>query len=185
MKLTILTSNIHKFNEISAILKPLTLEMKASEKIEIQVDSTNPEALDIVALYSAATARINTRPPYALEDTGLFIRALGGFPGIYSHYVKDTIGPNGILKLMEGVEDRYAEFRATVALVLDDTVRLFRGTAIGNIANECRGSGGFGFDPIFEYNGKTFAEMHIEEKIKVSHRGEAWRKMRDWILTVL
>ena len=181
--LKILTSNDHKFREISEIFKPLGLRLEKIpiEKMELQLDKPGPDALDIVVLYSAAVARMKVEPPFALEDTGLFIRALNWFPGIYSHYVKETIGPAGILKLMEDKEDRYAEFITTAALVLKDKVLLFRGAVEGRIARKCRGNGGFGFDPIFEYNGRTFAEMSIEEKGQVSHRGEAWRKMREWL----
>ncbi|RLE72114.1 MAG: non-canonical purine NTP pyrophosphatase, RdgB/HAM1 family, partial [Thermoprotei archaeon] len=123
--------------------------------------------------------------PFFVEDAGLFVEALNGFPGPYSSYIYKTIGCEGILKLLEGVDNRKAYFLSVVALRapgLGDVV--FKGKVNGIIANEMRGEKGFGFDPIFIPDGceKTFAEMNIEEKSRYSHRGKALRKMGKWIV---
>lgn len=133
-------------------------------------------------------------PPVPLfaDDSGLFIDALGGFPGVYSSYVEKTIGLKGILKLMEGVEERGAEFRCVIGLLLpleggEYRMEFFEGHARGVISAEERGYDGFGYDPIFvplqnNPGGLTFAQMSTEEKNRRSHRGEAIRKMKKYII---
>jgi XTP/dITP diphosphohydrolase len=126
------------------------------------------------------------KPPYIVEDSGLFIRALNWFPGTLSSQVFRKIGNRGILKLMEGVEDRYAVFRSAIALGLgENVIKVFEGVAEGEVALEARGSGGFGYDPIFIPSGhrKTFAEMDVDEKNKVSHRGMAVRRLIEYLKT--
>jgi XTP/dITP diphosphohydrolase len=117
-----------------------------------------------------------------LEDSGLFIEALNGFPGVYSAYVFQTIGQMGILRLMEGKRDRDARFESRIALSLPDgNVELVSGTCTGTIPQTMRGSEGFGFDPVFIPEGdyRTFAEMSIEEKEVHSHRGKALAALRE------
>jgi len=118
-----------------------------------------------------------------VEDAGLFIDALNGFPGPYSSYVYRTIGVEGVLKLVEG-KSRGAAFVSVIALYHPGKgVRVFKGMCRGVIAQHPRGFSGFGFDPIFipEGVGKTFAEMREDEKNKLSHRGEAARKLIEWL----
>jgi len=119
-----------------------------------------------------------------VEDAGLFIEALNGFPGPYSHYVYQTIGTRGILKLMRNVDQRDSHFRSVVVFCdTDESLKTFRGETPGKIGQEERGSLGFGFDPIFEpleAPGKTFAEMTLMEKGKYSHRAKALRKFAEW-----
>ncbi|NOZ89276.1 MAG: RdgB/HAM1 family non-canonical purine NTP pyrophosphatase, partial [Crenarchaeota archaeon] len=131
----------------------------------------------------AAAAYALTGTPVAVEDAGLFVDALSGFPGPYSSYVYKTIGVHGILRLLEGEENRAARFVSVIAYAGPWGVQLFRGEVKGSIAAEPRGSGGFGFDPIFIPEGadKTFAEMNIEEKNMYSHRARAARKLCSWL----
>ena len=153
--------------------------MLTVEKEEIQ-----SSRLEEIALH--ALRRIDFHDaPFFVEDAGLFVEALNGFPGPYSSYVYKTIGCEGILKLLEGLDNRKAYFLSVVALKapgLGDVV--FNGKVNGIIASEMRGEKGFGFDPIFIPDGceKTFAEMSIEEKSRYSHRGKALRKMGEWIV---
>lgn len=118
------------------------------------------------------------RYPRALmiDDSGLFIDALKGFPGVYSSYVFRTLGCDGILRLMEGVGDRSARFECCIGFV-SPARRPFvvKGVAKGSIATEKMGSGGFGYDPIFipEGRSETYAQMDIGEKNRISHRGRA------------
>ncbi len=138
-----------------------------------------------IAETSAIDAAKKCNLPVIVEDAGLFIKALNGFPGPYSSYVNKTIGVEGILKLMRGIKDRTAYFFSVVAFYDPDINELefFYGKVEGEIAEEARGKSGFGFDPIFtpiEGDGRTFAEMGVEEKNKFSHRSKALRKFAKW-----
>lgn len=114
-----------------------------------------------------------------VDDSGLFVSTLKGFPGVYSSYVFRTIGCEGILSLLAGAENREATFVACFGLAAGDERHIFKGEASGAIADEMRGTGGFGFDPIFVPDGhqRTFAEMTLHEKNEVSHRGRAVEKL--------
>jgi XTP/dITP diphosphohydrolase len=143
-KIRVATGNPHKLAEISAILAPfgIAVERLEAEKVEVQDD-------DVVAVARKAAEFLCPRyGDYAVvEDTGLYIDALGGFPGPYAEYVYRTIGLRGVLKLLEGVADRSAVFRCAVALCLGGEVRVFVGETRGRIAEEPRGSGGLWLRP--------------------------------------
>lgn len=177
------TSNKNKFNEASRILEKYGYELVlfSFEKKELQ--STD---LGEIALQSALIAYTYVNAPVVVEDSGLFIKALNGFPGPFSSYVYKTIGIRGVLKLMEGVTDRSAYFEAAVAIVMPPFERVFKGSVYGRIADSPRGTGGFGFDPIFipENEDKTFAEMSVEEKNKYSHRARAFEKLGIWLKSI-
>ena len=117
-------------------------------------------------------------PPFVLEDSGLFVDSLRGFPGVYSRHALDTIGLPGLLRLMAGFvgSARAAHFAACIAYV--DSARevhLFSGRCDGEIASASAGTGGFGFDPIFRPTGgeRSFGMMSDDEKAAYSHRGKA------------
>jgi len=175
------TGNVHKFNEARLILaeyKVATAMLKI-EAIEIQDDS-----LENIAKASATDAAKNCGLPVIVEDAGLFVEALNGFPGPYSSYVYRTVGTRGILKLMENVDRRDAHFQSVVAFSSPEGApKCFHGKTKGKISREERGKFGFGFDPIFEPSGRdkrTFAEMTATEKNQHSHRAEALRKFAKW-----
>jgi XTP/dITP diphosphohydrolase len=176
------TSNFNKFQEARNILSKCNIStaMLRIGAIEIQ-DSK----LETIAKYSVKDALKKCRLPIFVEDSGLFIDALGGFPGPYSKYVYSTIGLTGVLKLMENVKNRSAHFQSVIAFGSPDSKPVcFIGIVKGNLTLRKRGISGFGYDPIFEpeeSDGKTFAELTILEKNSVSHRGEALRKFADWI----
>ena len=107
-----------------------------------------------------------------VEDSGLLIDELGGFPGPYSSYVYSKIGPNGILRLMDGVETRSARYTASISVWDGNKIQSFEGFCEGVIAVEPRGNRGFGYDPIFipiKGDGRTFSEMTKLEKSRLSH----------------
>ena len=114
-----------------------------------------------------------------IDDSGLFVDALRGFPGVYSSHAYRTIGPRGILGLLRSSPTRAARFETAFLFHDGTTGRLVRGACRGAIARSERGTGGFGFDPIFIPAGHrtTFAEMSVEEKNRVSHRGRAARAL--------
>jgi len=126
------------------------------------------------------TARL--KGPVIIEDAGLFVDGLKGFPGVYSAYVQKTIGNPGILKLMEGVEGRSAYFASVVGYAEPGMEPVtFRGEMRGTIGFDARGTMGFGYDPIFYLGDKSLAQIGIEEKNKVSHRGQSMRALKEWI----
>jgi len=177
------TGNVHKFHEARTVLREfgISTAMLDLDTTEIQADD-----IDAIARFSALEASKKTGMSIFVEDAGLFIDALKGFPGPYSSYVYRTLGTKGILKLMRNTAQRSAYFYSAVAFSdsdKDSEVKLFYGRVNGNIAYKEQGDRGFGFDPIFEPSaelGKTFAEMTQNEKNKHSHRAEALRKLGAW-----
>ena len=103
---------------------------------------------------------------------------------MYKRQVYDTIGLQGVLKQMEGVDDRVTSFKCVLGLMLEDgSKHKFVGECKGNLIHEMRGTGGFGYDPIFipdDYD-KTFSELSPKEKNEVSHRGRAMHKLIDFL----
>ncbi|MFP9193710.1 RdgB/HAM1 family non-canonical purine NTP pyrophosphatase [Natronosalvus vescus] len=116
-----------------------------------------------------------------VDDTGLFVDALGGFPGPYAAYVQHTVGVERLWRLAESEaeDDRRAHFRTVLAYADADGVETFEGSVAGTLVAP-RGEGGFGYDPIFEYNGQTLAEMTAAKKNAISHRGRALATFADW-----
>ncbi len=183
MRLYLVSRNPKKVEELAHLAKACGIELVPIDIPKVEIQS---EILVEVALYSATVAHLSVKRPLIVEDSGLFVKSLNMFPGALSSYVYKTIGVRGVLKLMEGVEDREAFFESVIALAAPtlDGVKTFRGSVRGRIAEEPRGTGGFGFDPIFVPEGytTTFAEMGIEEKNAVSHRGMAFRALCRWLL---
>jgi len=173
------TSNPHKYAEAREVLEELgiTLHRLEVERVEIQAD--DPEA---IAEYSLR--QLDVDHPVLVEDAGLYIERYHGFPGPYSSYALRTLGNRGILKLMEGEEDRRARYISVVAYRDGETTKTFRGEVWGWISHQERGSQGFGYDPIFiprEGDGRTFAEMSPQEKARISHRARAFRAFGRWL----
>ncbi|KXA92530.1 hypothetical protein AKJ65_07440 [candidate division MSBL1 archaeon SCGC-AAA259E19] len=181
MSLVFATSNKNKFEEARKIAEghDLELEHRDVPYVEIQAD----DVVDVVKP-SAQQATELLDSPCFVEDAGLFIEVLNGFPGPYSAYVYKTLQNRGILRLMEGKENRRAEFVSAVGYCEPGyEPRIFKGKVRGTITKESRGSGGFGFDPIFMPDlgeGGTFAEMSTEMKDALSHRGESIEKLVKW-----
>jgi XTP/dITP diphosphohydrolase len=120
-----------------------------------------------------------------VEDTGLYVDALGGLPGALVRWFLLTIGPAGICALIPPGADRAATARSAVALCDGDDVAILVGETRGAIAAAPRGAGGFGWDPIFIPEGasRTFAEMDLEEKFRYSMRRRALQRLRDQMAT--
>jgi len=176
-----ITGNIGKVKEATEKLRPLGFSViqKDLGYPEVQADS-----LEEVAAWGASHVQERFDEPFILEDAGLFIESLQGFPGVYSKYVFFTIGLEGILRLLEGIENRNAVFRSVYAYKAPGKKPvLLIGECKGVIAKKKLGAHGFGYDPIFLPHGaqKTFGEMTVEEKNQFSHRARALEKL----LTVL
>jgi len=178
------TNNINKFNEARRVLAEYKIAVGMLRVKTAEIQSAN---LTEIAQTSAQDAFRRCRLPVIVEDAGLFVDALLGFPGPYAAYAHKTIGNKGLLKLMENVENRKAKFQSVIAYCdsYSDAPVRFESEATGKIKSEERrgnGKSGFGFDPIFQPSGskKTFAEMTIEEKNGFSHRAKAVRKFAEW-----
>ena len=178
------TNNIHKFNEARVVLAEcgIAVGMLRVKALEIQSDS-----LAEIAASSAVDAYKRAQLPLIVEDAGLFVDALKGFPGPYAAYFYKTIGNAGLLKLMKDEVNRKATFRSAIAYcdrLTGETVN-FEGEATGEITVQERKTNekpAFGFDPIFQPDGsrKAFAEMSLEEKNGFSHRAKAICKFAEW-----
>ncbi len=181
------TSNFHKFNEARLVLSRFGIAsgMLKEKVLEIQSDD-----LAEIATASAEDAYRRVHLPLIVEDAGLFVETLKGFPGAYAAYVYKTVGNAGLLKIMEGVQNRKAIFRSIIAYCDDDAGHIcFDGEAEGKIIQEERKmaeKSAFGFDPVFQPKGskKTFAEMTIQEKNSYSHRAKAFMKFAEWYKTL-
>ena len=196
MKIIFATGNAGKLREAAEVLGPgYELVSPASLGITEDIPETG-SSLQENALQKARYLFERTGLPCFADDTGLEVDALGGAPGIYS---ARYAGPGhdsqaNMDKLLEELsivipdsdpESRRARFRTVVALILaDGEPHFFEGVCEGSIATERRGSGGFGYDPVFlpdAYPGRTLAEVSEEEKNAVSHRGNAMRALSNWL----
>lgn len=177
-RLTFVTGNAGKARELGEQLAPfgITVVQDGRGYPEIQA-ATLAEVAEAGARHLLSSG---LAPPFALEDSGLFVAALRGFPGVYSRQALDTIGCAGLLRLLQDVEAemRTAAFQAHL-LYVDAAGGLhgFAGACAGRIVERAAGSGGFGFDPVFAPRGhdRTFAEMEPAEKAALGHRGQAIR----------
>ncbi len=180
--ITFVTGNPGKVEEMRALLDPLGIAVVPDARGYPEIQHSELAGVaEAGAGYLMATG---LEAPFMLEDAGLFIEAFDGFPGVYSSYAQDTIGNEGILRLLAGIEDRRAAFQADLCYVdPDGTPHHFHGEVAGHIAEAAAGEGGFGFDPIFIADGhdRTFAQLSAEEKNEISHRGRAARAFADWI----
>ncbi len=177
MKIYFVTTNDGKFEEVKKMLPGHDLIMKNRTYPEIQADSTEE-----VAEFGMNFLIKKMDGSIMLEDSGLFIHSLNGFPGVYSAYVFKSIGNEGILRLMEDIEDRRTYFKSVIAFY-DGKTRFFEGKCSGHISEGVRGDGGFGYDPIFVPEGdkKTFGEMKRKEKNEYSHRGKSVSKLKEFL----
>jgi XTP/dITP diphosphohydrolase len=183
MALSFVTTNEGKFREAQQVASEFGIELEHVPLPYLEIQS---DKLEDIAKVGAQQAYAMLKRPCFVEDSGLFIEALKGFPGAFSSYVFKTIGNLGILKLMEGMENRRAEFKSTVGYCERETeVFIFTGVVKGRISTEIRGDKGFGYDPIFIPDGeeRTFAELSTQEKNVLSHRGKALRSFLSWLVT--
>ena len=177
--ITVVTGNKGKAAEVAAFFAGVDEVTSASvEMTEPQTDS-----LEEVARAKAKQAYAVLKRPLIVDDTGLFIEALNGFPGPYAAYVQDTIGNSGILALLSDEENRRAYFETVIAYADESGIYTFSGKVCGNISHAPRGNEGFGYDPIFSAGDKTLAEMSIAEKNTMSHRAHALISFKEWYVS--
>lgn len=178
-KIIFVTGNAHKVREANDILSQagVAVEQNNCGYPELQEDN-----LEAIAKFGAEWAANKLNHEVMVDDSGLFIETLGGFPGPYSAYVFDTLGNNRILKLMEEETNRSAVFKCVIGYCRPgEEAFVFSGEVAGKIAKDIRGYAGFGYDPIFEVNGVTFGEMREDEKNRLSHRYRALLRFARWL----
>ena len=198
-----LTGNDGKLAEAVHHLAPL-----GHEVVHLSVDGiVEPQAEDLETVARSKLEQAKAHLPHPgdwlmVEDAGLFVEALDGFPGVYSSYALSTLGNHGLLRLLDHLhsEDlhveaglRRAEFKAVAALMTPEGVFIGEGACVGRIAPAVDGEGGFGFDPVFiprdldlagepteigvqgevSTHGRTFAAVDMNLKGKFSHRTRA------------
>ncbi|MBI88057.1 MAG: non-canonical purine NTP pyrophosphatase, RdgB/HAM1 family [Euryarchaeota archaeon] len=193
MEILFATGNKNKVSEASEIFSKQGLKVLQLELEGLIPEFVEPQSDDIeeVALSKIDQAREMVRgtqmekSAILVEDSGLFVDSLDGFPGPYSSYVERTIGLRGILDLLKLQHNRDAEFRALAAISFDGKIITALGSCSGIIANTILGESGFGYDPIFiphEGDGRTCGEMTKEEKSQISHRGRALKAVSELLI---
>ncbi|RLI90223.1 MAG: non-canonical purine NTP pyrophosphatase, RdgB/HAM1 family [Candidatus Altiarchaeales archaeon] len=179
-KIKFATSNPHKVKEANFIGEKYGIEFI---QIHIEYPEIRHEDVEVVAKKGVEYVFSKIKEAVIVEDTGLYIEALNGFPGAYSAFVFRKIGNSGILKLLSDVpkNERRAFFKSSVAFSDGKIVKTFNGVLQGRIAEEERGCEGFGYDPIFIPLGyeKTLAEIPAL-KAEISHRAQAFRNFCEW-----
>ena len=191
MRLVFATNNKNKLSEIRDILGK-DIEVLSLKDINCNVDI--PETADTLEGNSMQKAEYiydNYGMNVFADDTGLEVEALNGEPGVYSARYAGGEGHDSeanmkkLLSNLSGITNRKARFRTSVALILDGEKYLFEGVVNGEILEEKSGTEGFGYDPIFKPDGydKSFAELGIEIKNKISHRANAIKKLTEFLKT--
>lgn len=188
MDLIFATNNKHKLFEIKASVSEkiniISLsEINCNDEI-LETHNTIEENASEKAFYIYNKYNKNC----FADDTGLEIDALNGEPGVYSaRYAGENCSfidnINKVLEKMHGIKNRKARFRTVISLIIDNVEHQFEGKVEGEILTTLYGAGGFGYDPIFRPTGfnETFAQMNIETKNKISHRGLAVKKLVDFL----
>jgi len=173
------TSNENKFQEAERILANLGVKINLFKTTLEEIQSND---LNDIAKKKAINAFKLVQKPVIIEDDGLFIDSLNGFPGPYSSYVYDTIGNKGIMNLLENSVVRDAKFVSIIAY-LDSTgdVKLFESSIPGKITSIIE-KGGWGYDPIFIPDGESKTYANVSDKDKFSHRSASLTKFSSWFL---
>jgi XTP/dITP diphosphohydrolase len=184
MKLIFATNNKHKLEEISKVLNNKFDLLSLSDiDFKEEIPETH-ETLEENSREKAEYIYNRFKTNVFADDTGLEIEALNGEPGVYSaryagEHCSFTDNMNKVLSKLEGIENRKAKFRTVITLILDGKEYQFEGIVEGKITKTKHGIEGFGYDPIFRPNGykETFAEINLNLKNKISHRGLAVKKL--------
>jgi XTP/dITP diphosphohydrolase len=189
-KLIIASNNLHKIDEIKAILSEFPFEVVSLKEAGIDIDVEEDGTTFMENAYKKAYEifKIAKDSMVLSDDSGLMVEALDGAPGVYSarfagEHGNDKKNNEKLLQMLEGkkLEDRKAKFVSAIVLIMDkDRTIKVQGEIEGYIKENETGGGGFGYDPLFlvpEYN-KTFGELSSEEKNKISHRARALEKLK-------
>lgn len=188
MKVILASNNKNKLAEIKKILMPYGYELisQSESGINIEVDETG-ETFEENALLKAEAIYRLTGNAVISDDSGLEVDFLNGAPGVHSHRyagenATDADRCKKLLEELDGVEDsrRSARFVCTICYIDNSGKKIIvRGTCEGKIGTKPEGENGFGYDPVFMYNGRSFAQLSSDEKNSVSHRADALRKFSE------
>lgn len=177
MELYFVTSNQNKLREAEEILalplKNTNIDLKEIQAIQVTEVSES----------KARDAYEKIGKPVVVEDTGLYIKSLSGFPGALIKWLVKSVGNEGVCRFVDTLPSRFAWTETSVSFYDGVEMRTFSGRMNGSITDKPRGNSGFGWDVIFQPKGsnKTLAEMTKEEKNKISHRSQAFRKLKQHI----
>jgi XTP/dITP diphosphohydrolase len=184
-RLVVASRNPDKIEEIEAVLVSVGLVDEIARGLDWPDVEESGSSLEENALLKARAVVEAVGLPAVADDTGLEVAALGGLPGVRTGRFA---GPDAtyqdnvmlLLRELDGVTDRRARFRTAMALVWpDDTELVVEGVLDGVIAERPRGSGGFGYDPVFEVEGRTLSEMGLGTKNTLSHRAQALQALAE------
>ncbi len=171
---TLVTGNRNKLVEAERILG-ISLDCEPLDLPEIQ-------SLDLIEVLRAKgeEAYRRLRRPVVVEETGLDLAALGGFPGPLVKWMLEAIGPGGIARTAHALGDPRATARCALIYLDGETEQIAEGDTRGELVLEARGDGGFGWDPVFVPEGRreTYAELGSSVKDHLGHRGKAWRRLQ-------
>jgi len=179
------SNNLNKYSEIKSMLddKIIDLDLKFCKQDIIEIQD---EKIENIAMEKARSAYSIVKKPILIEDDGLFINSLNGFPGQYSKFISKSIGNKGIIRLLKSSSDRSAFFKSIFVYNDGIIAKLFYGKINGKISSTIT-TGGWGYDPIFiplkrnNKNGITFAKLsQTNKKNELSHRRIAFYKFIKW-----
>lgn len=184
MQLVFATNNLNKLKEVQALLpKEITLLSLEAINCKEDIPETQP-TIEGNAIQKAEYLKEHYSYDCFADDTGLEVTALNGEPGVFSarYAGKQRSAEDNMDKLLNNLEsksDRSAQFKTVIALSLNEKLHTFTGTCKGTILTEKRGDKGFGYDPVFQPEGynQTFAEMDLELKNQIGHRGKAIQQL--------
>ena len=178
-ELSFATSNENKFQEAERILSNLGVQINFFKTRLEEIQSDN---LSDIAQQKAINAYNRIQKPVIIEDDGLFINSLDGFPGPYSSYAYDTIGNKGIMNLLGNSKVRDAKFVSIIAYCDESfNPKLFESSIPGKISSVIE-EGGWGYDPIFIPAGESKTYANVSDKDKFSHRAASLKKFSNWFL---
>ena len=189
MKFIIATNNQKKLIELERILKPLGIDAVSAKEAGVVLDDVEETGTTFAenAFLKADAAYKKTGMPSVADDSGLSVDALNGRPGVYSarYAGENATDKDRYTKLLGEMKDipedeRTAHFTSAICCILSDGSKIeVEGRCDGRIAFEPSGDGGFGYDPVFLYGERSYAQLTAEEKDKVSHRGKSLRRLQE------
>ena len=168
------SSNRFKYSEARQILEPHGIRLRF---LRVRLEEIQSDSLRAISAAKAKDAFARLKRPVLVEDDGLFVDSLGGFPGPYSSYAHDTIGNRGILRLTGS--PRTARFVSVITYCDGRTPKSFEASLEGRISRGRRGRG-WGYDPIFVPRGSSLTFAQREDKNRISHRYLALQKFARW-----
>lgn len=188
MQLVFATNNLNKLKEVQALMPPnITLLSLADIDCTEDIPENQP-TIEGNAVQKAEYLKTHYGYDCFADDTGLEVDALNGEPGVYSarYAGPQRNSEDNIQKLLAELKDksnRNAQFKTVIALHLNGELHTFTGICKGEITTEKHGEGGFGYDPVFKAEGyeQTFAEISLEEKNKIGHRGLAVKQLIEFL----